>query len=223
MTREELLESVKQETKTKKLETYIKTLQSKLEKVAGKKVKTAKAKKEQKVRIAELKSAIKNQKAKLEELKAEEIKAIPAAPTPSEESAPPPEKISMTEIFLGGGLNGGGGEISLGTFQEVVPGVKFGGVAGYGLGTNYNFFEGGVFGRYYLSETMFLGLNINYVNYSKLVELPGVSGRVAKNGVMGGGVSFGLKPVSEMPIVLEIGYHTALGITAVGQYSFLKI
>lgn len=119
-------------------------------------------------------------------------------------------------FLVGGGYGGGAGIISGGyVFPLAAVNVRAG--AGVGIGNSYTVINAGVAGVLPLGR-FFTGLELGMANYSKTVtNIPGVSGNINSGTTFGAGIFFGM-PLG--PVRAQLGYNSALGLTAGANYRF---
>lgn len=115
-----------------------------------------------------------------------------------------------------GGYEGGAGIFEVGYVISVAAvDVLIG--AGYGIGNNYSIVTGSVAGVFPFGNN-YAGLELGLASYSETVsDVLGVSGNIAKGSRTGIGIFGGTKLGM---VDAQIGYNTALGLTAGVVYKF---
>lgn len=115
------------------------------------------------------------------------------------------------------GLGGGSLLLGIGHGRPIQPNMDIVIDAGYGLGNQFSVLTAGVSGVMLFDEN-YAGLRVGLSNYSEtLSNVPGLSGNVTKGGKIGLGVFAGK---SLGAFKAQIGYDTALGLTAGAVFKF---
>lgn len=117
-------------------------------------------------------------------------------------------KAGQNFFTVKGGL--AGGAILIGTsIAKPVKSFYLGGEAGYCIGNQFGVLNIGIFGLYPFSMDTYSGIELNYANYSTLVQsVPLLSGNIS-GGNIGIGIFIG-KTFGD--IQAQFGYNTVLGL-----------
>ncbi|MFH1683906.1 MAG: hypothetical protein ABIA67_03385 [Candidatus Margulisiibacteriota bacterium] len=115
------------------------------------------------------------------------------------------------------GLGGGSLILGIGYERPLQQNMDIVLDAGYGFGNQFSVITAGVSGLMPFGDN-YAGLRLGLANYSETVSgVLGVSGNVVKGSKFGLGVFAG-RPIG--PVTAQIGYDTALGLTAGAVYKF---
>lgn len=187
-----------------KIQDYVKSLDQKIERArAAKQISKVSEFKELKRKELERAERLRKEIAKLET----EAKAKIQAP-----------KIERKGGFLlGAGFGGGAGIVGVGYRHPIMQNFDLTFNAGLGIGNKYSIVIAGVTGIMPFGNN-YAGLEIGLANYSeKVTDLPGLSGTFEKGSRVGLGLFVGT-PIG--PVRAELGYNSALGLTAGAVYKF---
>ncbi|OGC23261.1 hypothetical protein A2291_08485 [candidate division WOR-1 bacterium RIFOXYB2_FULL_42_35] len=133
---------------------------------------------------------------------------------------------AKTEASLGVGLFGGGGGLKTILTKRISPLLTLGVDLTYGLGgssQSYSLSGIEVFARRDINAKVYFAATISQISYSESVELQVLNKTVRKGGCFGGGIAVGIRPYLSSPLVLELGYHTTLGISLTGQFKVFEL
>jgi len=187
-----------------KIQVYIKSLDSKIEKARAAK---------QINKVAELREQKRKQQERADLLK-KEIAALEQARVKIK-----PEGERKRGFQVGAGYGGGAGIIGVGYARPISESIGLVFDAGYGIGNGYSVIIAEASGIYSFGKA-FAGLGLAATSYSnKVTDIPGLSGTFDKGTRFGAELFFGYSFGSLMG---KIGYNTGLagGLTAGASYLF---
>jgi hypothetical protein len=115
------------------------------------------------------------------------------------------------------GFGGGAGMMGFGYRFAAFRGINILFNVFYGIGNKYSIVNGNISGIRSFGAN-FAGLIVGITNYSeKVTDIPGISGNIEKGSRIGAGLLLG-RVIG--PLRAQLGYNTALGLTAGVAYQF---
>lgn len=202
------------QAKITKVNSYIKTLETKATGTRGKD-------------LDKINKEIKKQYQRIEQLKAmmdaetgtyAEIGIVPVMQPKAPAEAPQPKPTLAAKGLIGeAGYAAGAGAVGLSYVMPIKQNMAVRPGAQYLIGKNYSVMLLQAIGDYYLNPETRVGASIDYASYSEKVKsIPGI-GETAK----GGNLGFGLIAAKKLgKYEVQFGYSTVLGIVLLGGYCF---
>ncbi|KPJ65803.1 hypothetical protein AMJ44_09475 [candidate division WOR-1 bacterium DG_54_3] len=166
-------------------------------------------------KIAELKELKRRELARAKELRQEIARLEKAEVRPRAAKRMGP-KAKRGGFQVGAGYGGGAAILGAG---YTIPTARLDLLidAGYGLGNEYSVLSANISGVIPLGAN-YVGIGLGMANYSeKVKDIPGLSGEIDKGSRFGAGLFFGR---CFGPLRAQLGYNSALGLTAGLNYKF---
>jgi hypothetical protein len=161
-------------------------------------------------KIAELKDLKRKELARAKKLKAEIARLEKGRPKAKARAK------GRARFQAGLGFGGGAGILGVG-YAMPLGGLGLLVDGGYGMGSKYSVLSVNLSGIFPFGDN-YAGLGMGMANYSETVtDIPGVSGNIDKGSKFGFGLFVGR---AFGPLLAQIGYNSALGLTAGVNYKF---